>query len=315
MTSDTPQPELAVDIVRALVGVEPAGVRPFGSGTDHFVFEVTFAVRKPLVVRMTTPDRRDELDHSARLARRLRTLGVPLPSILAVERKSDFPYMVMQRLPGMELGMAMRGLSDDALAAIAEKVAAAQAVVAKTPTAGRYGFAASPEAAEHESWSAALNGFLDTLRWRMEQGGHYDPEVVDHLDWVALAAREELDAQPSTPFLAETTTQNVIVTLDGTFSGIVDVDELGFGDPRFVAARTEASILVGQKPNAYVDRWLAAAGQEPDRIFRLYIAIGLLEQLAFLPGGDSEAQAAARQRIRTLAEDHIHLLNVDWGMA
>ncbi len=56
-------------------------------------------------------------------------------------------------------------------------------------------------------------------------------------------------------------------------------------------------------------------GQEPDRIFRLYIAIALLEQLAFLPGGDSEAQAAARQRIRTLAEDHIHLLNVDWGMA
>ena len=46
------------------------------------------------------------------------------------------------------------------------------------------------------------------------------------------AARAELDALSPVPFLHDTTTKNVIVTPEGSFSGIVDVDDLCFGDPR-----------------------------------------------------------------------------------
>jgi hypothetical protein len=42
--------------------------------------------------------------------------------------------------------------------------------------------------------------------------------------------RDALDAIRATPFLHDTTTKNVIVTHDGVVSGIVDVDDLCFGD-------------------------------------------------------------------------------------
>jgi aminoglycoside phosphotransferase (APT) family kinase protein len=57
------------------------------------------------------------------------------------------------------------------------------------------------------------------------------------------ATRAQLDSLPPIPFLHDTTTKNVIVTPGGTFSGIVDVDDLCFGDPRYVVALTLASTL------------------------------------------------------------------------
>ena len=56
-------------------------------------------------------------------------------------------------------------------------------------------------------------------------------------------AQVELDALPPTPFLHDTTTKNVIVTPAGSFSGIVDVDDLCFGDPRYAVALTSAALL------------------------------------------------------------------------
>ena len=50
--------------------------------------------------------------------------------------------------------------------------------------------------------------------------------------------RDEIDSIPPTPFLHDATTKNVLVTAKGAFSGIVDVDDLCFGDPRYPAALT-----------------------------------------------------------------------------
>jgi hypothetical protein len=62
------------------------------------------------------------------------------------------------------------------------------------------------------------------------------------------ATRAQLDSLPPIPFLHDTTTKNVIVTPGGTFSGIVDVDDLCFGDTRYVVALTLASLAVSGGP-------------------------------------------------------------------
>ena len=91
------------------------------------------------------------------------------------------------------------------------------------------------------------------------------------------AARAELDALPPVPFLHDTTTKNVIVTPEGSFSGIVDVDDLCFGDPRYVVALTLASLMVFGVATHYVDAWMNAADYLNDRIFRLYVALFLVD--------------------------------------
>jgi len=91
------------------------------------------------------------------------------------------------------------------------------------------------------------------------------------------AAHAELDALPPVPFLHDTTTKNVIVTQEGSFSGIVDVDDLCFGDPRYVVALTLASLIASGGPTAYVDAWMNSANYRKDRIFQLYVALFIVD--------------------------------------
>jgi hypothetical protein len=67
------------------------------------------------------------------------------------------------------------------------------------------------------------------------------------------------------------------VTLEGSFSGIVDVDDLCFGDPRYAVALTLASLMAFGGPTHYIDAWMNAANCPNDRIFRLYVALFLVD--------------------------------------
>ena len=67
------------------------------------------------------------------------------------------------------------------------------------------------------------------------------------------------------------------MTRAGVFSGIVDVDDLCFGDPRYAAALTLASLIASGGPVRYVDAWMQAAGYRDDRIFRLYVALFIVD--------------------------------------
>jgi hypothetical protein len=70
---------------------------------------------------------------------------------------------------------------------------------------------------------------------------------------VVSVTRVELNALPPVPFLHDAAAKNVIVIPGGSFSGIVDVDDLCFGDPRYVVALTRASLLAFGGPTRYVD--------------------------------------------------------------
>ena len=72
----------------------------------------------------------------------------------------------------------------------------------------------------------------------------------------------------------------MIVTTEGDFSGIVDVDDLCFGDPRYPAALTLAVLMAYGGPVHYVSAWLHHAGQPDDQVFRLYVAVFLLDLMA-----------------------------------
>ena len=77
---------------------------------------------------------------------------------------------------------------------------------------------------------------------------------------LVAAERDALDALLAKPFLHDMTTKNVIATETGRFSGIVDIDDLCFGDPRYVIALTLAAVLTSAGPISYVEGWMKNAG-------------------------------------------------------
>jgi aminoglycoside phosphotransferase len=274
---DAPNTAIAGDLATAAVGRAPIGVRRFTTGAHHYVFEATFADRPPVVVRIAAEHSRAAMAGGLTLSRRLRPLGVPLPGIIAEGVNHRFSHLIMERLPGTDLRDVICALSEASLEAIATKVAQAQKVTSRTASGARYGYAIEPANAPRESWSQVLLDNLARSRRRIAAAKLFDESVVDVIANMVSSARAELDALPPIPFLHDTTTKNVIVTPEGSFSGIVDVDDLCFGDPRYVIALTLASLLAFGGPTQYVDAWMYAADCRRDGIFRLYVALFLVD--------------------------------------
>jgi hypothetical protein len=163
---------------------------------------------------------------------------------------------------------------------VAAEVAQAQALTATIGTAGRYGYAARVEDAPHAAWSQVLDANLARSRRRIVTTRLFGVGFVDLVQEKLDEMRRELDDIAPTPFLHDTTTRNVIVTQAGDFSGIVDVDDLCLGDPRYPAALTLAVMVAYGGPVGYVSAWLRHAGQSDDRVFHLYRLLFLVDLMS-----------------------------------
>lgn len=274
--SKLPDADFVRQLTTKVLGVRATKARQFLTGLRHFVFEVEFEERPSVVMRLASGDNRAKIADAVRLSKLLRPLGIPLPALIAADTIGPYPYMVLERLAGVDLGQAMNQLSEAALDTIAARVVAAQKVVAGLPAAGRFGYAALAEEAPFPAWSHVLDDGLNGARARLQSARLFDVSVVDRVAACIEKDRHLIDAMNATPFLHDTTTKNVIVTEEGAFSGIVDVDSLCWGDPRFAASLTMASILFHEGPVSYVQAWMRYAEAQMDKVFWLYVAQSLV---------------------------------------
>jgi aminoglycoside phosphotransferase (APT) family kinase protein len=279
-TQQEPNARLAAAIASCATGRAPVAVRRFTTGARHYVFDLQFADHPPAVVRTGSPSARAELAGAIYLSRLLRPKGVPLPAILAADIDAEFPWLLLERLPGTDLGAVISTLSEPQLDSIAAKVARAQDITSKIPSAGRYGYATRPEQAPQDSWSQVLQANLARSRRRIAAAALFDTGLIDIVETMIAANTAQIDAIAATPFLHDTTTRNVIVTPDGTLSGVVDVDDLCFGDARYPAALTLAVLMAYGGPVSYVSAWLRHARQADDSLFRLYVSLFLLDLMS-----------------------------------
>jgi hypothetical protein len=70
-----------------------------------------------------------------------------------------------------------------------------------------------------------------------------------------LSLNEYFKNLSKTPFLGDITTKNVLV-YEGRLSGIVDVDEMCYGDPLFTIGLTNMALLNMEADTKYIDFWL-----------------------------------------------------------
>jgi aminoglycoside phosphotransferase len=305
-----PTPEDACRVTSAALGELAMTARRFTTGLHHFVYEVELPERRTVVMRMTRPSERPHMRNAVMLSRQLRPLGVPLPRLLAADTEAPLPWMMLERLPGVDLWEVVGALPDASLTQISGHVAAAQAIAARTPTAGRYGFSPTPEGAPFTRWSELVAADIERSRGRIVTAGLFDPAHVERIERIRSSLVRDLDAIPATPFLHDTTTKNVIVNSAGDFSGIVDVDDLCFGDPRFVTALTEVALRANDLPATYAHHLMDAAGWADDHLNRLYVAVIFLgfmsEHGQRFNDNQRPSSPEARQKLLALYEDALN---------
>lgn len=279
-------------------------IRRFTTGIAFFVYDVWQGTEKA-VVRIGRPEQAEVLAESLALWQRLTPLGVPLPLVMVDGTADELPFVIMERLPGSDLGHVMADLPPGRLTAIAQAVADAQLATMRLGLGKGFGYAARAEAAPHKSWSDVVAAHIDRSVRRIAANGLFPANAAAGVLEQLAVHRTVLDAMPPTPFLHDTTTKNVIVTAAGDFSGIVDVDDLCFGDPRYAPALTRAALLAfGGGPLTYVEPWLQRMGLRDDAVFGFYIAVFLLDFMSehgmVFNGNQAPSDLAMRMRLMKL---------------
>jgi aminoglycoside phosphotransferase (APT) family kinase protein len=294
-----------------------ASVTRFPTGLCHHVFDVDLGRDGAVVVRVADPANRHLLVGALAWSALLRPLGVPLPEVLGHDVAAPLPHVVLERLPGDDLGVVHDELSREQRRSLAGSVVAVQQLVHSLGPATGYGYSADPAARPpRERWSDVVDDDLRRSGGRLAGGPEHVRDL--HARVVARAAelRPLLDATPATPFLDDLTTKNVLVA-DGRLTGVVDVDVVCFGDPLWTPALTRVSLVATGRPTDYVEAWLALLAPDADArtAFDLCTAVfclGLLSEdgVVFNRGTPAPADEQRTRRLVSLATG---LLDGDHG--
>ena len=276
-----PSAEHACAIAERYWGRPVRSAERFSTGAANYVYDVRGEGEARIVVRLSTI--RDQCVAAVRWNQMLCPLDVPLPALLAYDFANDddtgaadaFPYMILAHIPGTELNTVYPTLSAREKQTLARKIIAIQARVGTLPQASGYGYArAYDDPGLHATWEDVLLADLARSRRRIVAVGAIDPAQVDRVAAKLPAYHPYFAQVPPTPFLDDTTTQNLLVAR-GELSGIVDVDWLCFGDPLLTPALTRMALRSQGFATDYTDYWCAALEMNDmrERVLTLYTAL------------------------------------------
>ncbi|HKY69762.1 MAG TPA: phosphotransferase, partial [Gammaproteobacteria bacterium] len=107
---------------------------------------------------------------------------------------------------------------------------------------------------EFKKWYEFLMQRLQFFEEQVKNNNVFDPEKISNVISIAKNIASDLKTIPATPFLWDASERNVLVH-NGKITGIVDVDELCFGDPLFVIALTSTALELEKQDTTYTDYW------------------------------------------------------------
>jgi hypothetical protein len=284
---------IAADVLRAPV----EGATRFRTGAAHYVYDVRLGGDRRVVVRMSRREDIDAARGAVYWSRLLRPKGVPLPDLLHADvsmTRHRFPVIVLARFAGDDLGVVYERLSRQELRRLAERLVAIQAIVTALPAGRGFGYATSYEGAfAHASWRAVVAASLERSRRRIRTAGIVAETVVDAAEAAAERFAGYFTRIKPTPFLHDITTKNVIVHR-GRLSGIVDVDDLCFGDPLLLIALIRIALLAHGLDPVYVEEWLdiIRPGAEQSAALDLYATQYCVDFMSELGQRFNRTQAA-----------------------
>ena len=258
-TLGVPTEDAAASVVRSRLGREATEVRRLATGLCHHVFSVATSADQKFVVRIGTPATKRLLEGGVYWNNFLRPFGVPLPEMLVTVLECseiEFPFVVLEHLPGRDLGEVYQTLSSGERLQIVSEVVRIQQEVSLLPEAGAFGYSYSYlEPPPHPTWEAAILAILQRAEQRMGDAGNPGLLYTERARQILSRHETYLVGVRPTPFLDDTTTKNVLVD-QGRLSGVVDVDQLCFGDPLLTVGLTQMALLGQAFDGEYVGHWM-----------------------------------------------------------
>ncbi|MBC8385519.1 MAG: hypothetical protein H8E57_08385 [Candidatus Cloacimonetes bacterium] len=250
-----PNTQIAKDIVENHYQVVVSEINRFATGLCHFVYDVKLENGEEVVIRLAGDNSINLLKGGVFWFNKLKNNKIPVPDILHHDFNCEFPYVIMERLAGKDLHFVYDELTGMQKKNLAEEIVKIQKIVSDLPKAEGYGYAVSygdETLKENKSWKDVIWNSLKRSRTRISQTGVCSLKPVEILITRMERFNEYFARIEPIPFLDDITTKNVIM-LNGRLNGIVDVDELCFGDKLFHLGLTKMALLSQKSDTDYID--------------------------------------------------------------
>jgi len=309
-------PEETALLIQAVLGVEAARVERQPYGHANVTYDVTLPDGGRVIARTNRRNPASmagyQLNHRA-----LADLGLPVPTLIASDLtcgRFDAAWMLLERIPGRDLGFELGGMTRPQMTRLAEQIVEFQRRAAALPSPGGYGWTALDTPARHTTWRAVLDWELE--KNVKEAGPLAPPDAADRIRTQLDRFDADFAAIPSKVYLDDLTTKNVIVE-DGEFRGVVDFNWIGLGDPRYWLGLTSMAVTSDTPPDGqfYLGELHRVWGSsERDRaIVALYAAMFALDFLEHLNPSSSPGQGLARGRILAALATYLGLVEAFAG--
>ena len=314
MTFTPPNEQEIKEIFLRALGRDVISVRRFPTGLAHFVYDVETDLGD-FALRVARPD-----DFGLRAFRaamywsdRLRPMGIPMPEIFYddIEAKhSRFHCYIMERFQGDDLYKVFADMNAAARERLAEQISDIQNKVGTLAPGRGFGCTFTPDDVDvlHASWFDYIARF-DELRGRIRKAGVFSEDYVNELEAAMTAHRNYFDQIRPIPFLDDIQGKNIIVNNRHELSGIVDVDEIAYGDRIFNIALTQIALMADQTANPadYIYALcrradVTAEGREALRLYTMHFCVEFMSEVghAFNKDAPAPIDCARNEKLREI---------------
>lgn len=276
---NTPTTKDAVKLAEDFKKIPVKSINRFVTGSHHYVFDILLENGDKLVARLTTASERYAMEGAVNWNKFFRPKKVSLPELFSYDLDYKFPYMLMERLDGRDLDFVFDDLSDKQLEVLASNIGEFQNIACNNVKSQLFGFSISPDDAPFTKWSDVVEDSLKRSRKRIESTGVISDEYCKITEDFVLSFKE-ISKKESVAFFHDLTSKNVIISPNGNLSGIVDVDDLCFGDPTYHLALTKVALSARPKCDKYIEFLLKAYDGYDKNLLNAYLAVFYLDFLS-----------------------------------
>jgi len=293
----------ALELAAAALKVMPRrAVRQPLSNSGKAIYQVFLPDEQCVALRMSVrPKTFAYTQHNLNV---LRTLGLPVPSVLACgPTPSGGSFIILNWIPGHDLVQELPAMSRAQMTRLAEHVVRFQRRVAGLPRARAFGWAPIGRSGSLQSWTEVFGKAPPAPP-------HDDGTLLGGLRARLCDARAQLEpyfrAVEPVCFLDDLNTKNILAE-NGALRGLIDVDFVCYGDPLMAIGTTLACIVADvQGAGAFYGEELVRLWN-PDFIQRQAIFFyAALWAIGCLSLNDARAQPQRHADLSRAADSWLH---------
>jgi hypothetical protein len=190
----------------------------------------------------------------------LRNLSISVPDILAEDySKQDIPfaYQFLSKIPGKDLLDVIQDLNDSQLKLIASEISNVFTKVRTLPSINKFGYVYGGYEELNDTWMGRIKDIINEATERSRQTGILKDDLLTILQNIITDNEKYFNQVVATPYIDDICSKNVMIN-NGTFSGLVDLDCVAYGDPLETIGRIKASWLGTHYGEVYTEAVMEA---------------------------------------------------------